>query len=292
MMKAPRWVIAVRVSTEEQDVDQQLSALQAAAKRQEAEVVEVVRIDGVSAWDRKTCREVERLMLAPIEAGRADVLAVWALDRVTRQNIKETLAFFDRLEKHLGGQLFSLTEPIISTATMVPETRDLFIALFAYLANRESSKKSERVKAKRDAKVNRAAAIGQNATWGLGVMATPDQVQQVWTLRDAGRAVRPIAAEVGISKSQVSRILERPRPATAPGVPMGPAGQSEGARVALGPLEGGGLGQAVANVPNVPNVLVLAVQKSPAISERASGADGTAFAPKVDSEQPKAGGSA
>jgi len=246
MTARPRWVIAVRVSTEEQEVAQQLDALQAAAVRQGAEVVEVVRIEGESAWDRRTSREVERRMLAPIAEGRAEVLAVWALDRVTRQNIKETLAFFDRLEKHLGGQLFSLTEPIISTATMVPETRDLFIALFAYLANRESSRKSDRVKAKRDAKVNRAAALGVQATWGRGKLATPTQVANVWLLTEADISGHKVAKALGLSKSQVYRILGRPRPALAEamsGVPMGPPGQGVVVGGGGAPSVGGGLGQ-------------------------------------------------
>jgi len=246
----PRWVIAVRVSSEAQEVAQQEQALRAAALRLEADVVEVVRIEGVSAWDPKTAREVERRMLEPIAAGRADVLAVWALDRVTRQNIKQTLAFIERLEKHLGGQLFSLQEPIISTATMVPETRELFVSLFAFLANRESSKKSERVKAKRDAKINRAAALGQMATWGEGHLATPTQVCWVWLLKADKLSLRGIGDKLGLSKSQVHRILSREKPgdeelamARAEGVPVGPAGRASGDTVAEPPLEGGPSGQ-------------------------------------------------
>lgn len=252
-----RWAIAVRASTEEQEVEQQEQALRAAAARLGAEVAVVVRIQGVSAYDKKAAKEVARLMLEPIEDGRADTLAVWALDRIVRLGIKEALAFLERLEKHLGGQLYSLTEPFLSTATMNPETRDLLVSLTAWLANRESARKSERVRAKRDTKVNRAAAIGQNATWGRGVLATPAQVAEVWRLREEGSprnaqhnghpsqgmSVRDIAGEVGLSKSQVSRILARPRPTTAAGVPMGPPGRQSGASEPTAPLPGGGLGQ-------------------------------------------------
>lgn len=256
-----RWAIAVRVSTEEQEVEQQEQALRAAASRHGATVACVVRIEGVSAYDKKASREVERLMLAPIEDGRADTLAVWAFDRMTRQSIKEALGFLERLEKHLGGQLFSLTEPFLSTATMNPEVRDLLASFTAWMANRESARKSERVRAKRDAKVNRAAAIGQNATWGVGVLATPGQVEGIWSARDAGQSVRGIAAAVGVSKSQVSRVLARARP-TIPGVPMDQAGQSEGVRVAVAPSLGGGLGQAAGAAGSVPVVPLASVGQS------------------------------
>jgi len=252
-MSRAKWAGAVRVSTDEQEVAQQEHAIRAAAERQGADVVVWVRIEGVSAWDPKTARDVERQMLAPIEAGTADTLAVWGLDRVTRQGIKEALRFLDRLEKHLGGKLFSVTEPFLSTATMNPETRELLVSLMAWLASRESTRKSERVLAKREAKVNRAAALGQQATWGRGSLATPGQLEAVWRLRDQGLSVRLIAKGVNVSKSQVSRILARPRPATATGVPMDPPGQTVGVSEPAAPLEGAPLGQSE-QAPSVPTV--------------------------------------
>ena len=48
------------------------------------------------------------------------------------------------------------------------------------------------------------------ATWGVGHLATTEQVEQAWSLKAAGKSVRTIAKEVGVSKSQVDRILAAP----------------------------------------------------------------------------------
>ena len=61
---------------------------------------------------------------------------------------------------------------------------------------------------------NRSAALGQRATWGGGtkgsaggVLASPQDVARARELRAAGKSVRAVAAELGLSKSQVGRLL-------------------------------------------------------------------------------------
>ena len=212
----PRRVVLLgRVSTadRQQDPENQLAPLRAAAARLGWVVVEEVALK-MSAWDEASAAEVRRRALAPIVDGRADTLAVWALDRVCRGGIEAAFALLRELEEHLGADLFSLQEPFLSTATADRQTRELMVAMLSWVAKWESQRKSERLKAKVVTKRNRAGAIGQRATWGGGgkggnggVLASAEDVRRARELRAAGKTVRQIAAELGLSKSQVGRLL-------------------------------------------------------------------------------------
>lgn len=208
-MQGPRkCVLAVRISTDDknQDPTNQLVPLRAAVARLGWIVVEEVVIEGLSGWNPKTAAEVKRRFLAPILAGRADTICVWALDRVTRGGIESTLAFLRELEEHLGAALFSLQEPWASSATQDRTTRELIVSLMAWVAKAESDRKSARVRAKVETKRNRSAVLGVSARWGRGILASAEQVQAVMELK--GKAsVRAISAQVGLSKSSVARLL-------------------------------------------------------------------------------------
>jgi DNA invertase Pin-like site-specific DNA recombinase len=187
--------------------------LRAAAARQGWIVVEEVALN-LSAWDETSAAEVRRRALAPIVAGRADTLAVWSLDRICRGGIEAAFALLRELEEHLGADLFSLQEPFLSTATADRQTRELMVAMLAWVARWESQRKSERLKAKVVTKRNRAGAIGQRAGWGGGakgskggVLASAEDVKRARLLRADGASVRAVASELGLSKSQVQRIL-------------------------------------------------------------------------------------
>lgn len=205
---ARRVVLLGRVSRGErqQDPESQLAQLRAAAARLGWVVVEEIPLK-MSAWDEASAAEVKRRALAPIIEGRADTLACWALDRICRGGIEAAFAFLGELERHLGADLFSLQEPFLSTATADRQTRELTVALLAWVAKWESQRKSERLKAKVQTKRAHAEVVGQRALWGRGKLATEADVARVRELRAAGKTVREVAAAVGLSKSQVQRLL-------------------------------------------------------------------------------------
>lgn len=217
MSNAPRRVVLLgRVSTadRQQDPENQLGPLRAAAARLGWVVVEEIALKQ-SAWDEASAADVRRRALAPIVAGKADTLAVWSLDRVCRGGIEAAFRLLRELEEHLGADFFSLQEPFLCTATADKQTRELMVSLLAWVARWESSRKSERLKAKANSKRNRAGALGQRAGWGGGtkgshggVLASAEDVERVRALRSAGKTVRAIAAETGLSKSQVGRLLD------------------------------------------------------------------------------------
>lgn len=204
-------VILARVSRGErtQDPAAQISALQAVADRKDWEVVEVVEEIG-SAWDPKTAAVVQKAALAPIKEGRADVLMVWALDRLVRGGASRALALVDQLENHYGASLFSMQEPFLSTSSDAA-TRELILPIVAWVAKWDSERKSERLKAKAAYKRQQAAKVGQRARWGRGSMASEDDHAKIYELEDLGRSQREIAEEVGLSLGAVNGILKKRR---------------------------------------------------------------------------------
>ncbi len=213
-----RAVLLGRVSRGErtQDPESQLAPLRAVAARLGWNVAEEIALK-LSAWDATAAAEVRKRALSPIVEGRADVLAVWALDRVCRGGIEAAFAFLAELEQHLGADLYSLQEPFLSTAGTDRQTRELMIALQSWIARWDSQRKSERMKAKAQSKRNRAGALGQRATWGGGakgghggVLASSADMDQMHQLKASGMSVRAIAHELRLSKSQVGRLLTVP----------------------------------------------------------------------------------
>lgn len=205
-----RAVLLGRVSRGErqQDPESQLAPLRAAAARLGWIVVEEVPLK-LSAWDAGAAAEVRRRALAPIEAGCADTLMCWAWDRYSREGIEGAFRELRYLEDHLGAALYSLQEPFLSTATADKAQRELLLSIIAWAARWESQRKSDRLKAKVQTKRARAEVLGQRAVWGVGHVATATlaEVERACALRADGKSVRAIAAELGLSKSQVGRLL-------------------------------------------------------------------------------------
>jgi DNA invertase Pin-like site-specific DNA recombinase len=207
---APRRAVLLgRVSTTDkgQDADTQLAALREAAARQGWIVVEEIALK-LSAWTDKEAAEVKRRVLAPIIAGKADTLMVWALDRATRRGIAAALAFLHELENHLGGAFYSLQEPFLSTAANNGAARELILSLLAWVAEQESVRRSERIRAKAQASRAAAAKLGARARWGPGHLPSLADVERIRVLRAQGRSIREIAAATGIPKSTVARALQ------------------------------------------------------------------------------------
>lgn len=203
-------VILARVSRGErtQDPEAQVTALQAAAQRHGWQVVDVVR-RVQSGWTEDDAREVEEAALLPIKEGRADVLMVWALDRLVRTGPLGALRCIGNLEKHLGAKLFSLQEPFLSTAAD-PATRELLLPIIAWVAKQESQRKSERLQAKAHHKRQTAERLGQRARWGRGQMPTQQDVQAILAAKGQ-KSVRALAQETGLSVGTVHNILQGKR---------------------------------------------------------------------------------
>ncbi len=134
----------LRVSTTEQNVDNQLPALEAYADSRGWQIVETYR-ENESAWRAGHQRELARL-LADIRGGKRkyDVLLIWALDRLSRQGIGPLLQLINSIEIY-GCHVVSVNESW--THPDAGPMREMFIAMSAWAAKFESDRRSERTKA-------------------------------------------------------------------------------------------------------------------------------------------------
>jgi DNA invertase Pin-like site-specific DNA recombinase len=88
-----RCAIWARVSTDEQESDNQLAELRHGAARRGLEVAAEYVLDGASAWkgEHREHREQLGQALADTRLGRYDVLLCWALDRLSREGVEAAL---------------------------------------------------------------------------------------------------------------------------------------------------------------------------------------------------------
>ncbi len=139
-MKAALWA---RVSTSDQTPENQLAELRARASADGATVVrEYVLV--ASAYQGEHQGQLSD-MHHRAERGEFDALYVWALDRLSREGIAATLAALKPLTIR-GIRVISLKEPWLE-AMGQPALRDLLVALFGWVAEQESARRSERVRA-------------------------------------------------------------------------------------------------------------------------------------------------
>lgn len=136
-----RAAVYVRVSTEDQSVENQLAAIREYAERRQFNVVAVYQ-EAESAWRGGRQHELARLM-RDAQRGKFTVCLVWALDRLSREG---PLAILQRVYT-LGGygvDLISLEE---QWTEMPSEVKPLLFAFMGWVAQQESRRISERTKA-------------------------------------------------------------------------------------------------------------------------------------------------
>lgn len=133
--------IYLRVSTKEQDTDNQLPALQGMAKGRGLEVVQVYsEVD--TAWRSGHQAELARL-IDDARKGKFDVVLVWALDRLSREGALAVLSLVDKLKQY-NVKVISYQE---SWTEAPGQLADLLYAITGWVANMESERRSERTKA-------------------------------------------------------------------------------------------------------------------------------------------------
>ena len=129
-----------RVSDPHQDTGAQHLALVQEAKRRGLSVVRVFDVTA-SGYHGQQEHEFSKLVDG-LRRGHYSVVICWAIDRLTRQGISETLQAVNSITS-AGGTLISLQEPWIETAG---ELRELLLAIVGWAAHFESRRRSERVK--------------------------------------------------------------------------------------------------------------------------------------------------
>lgn len=130
-----------RVSTKDkQETENQLLQLREFCKKQDFEIVrEYVDRETGKTGDRD---EFKKLFLDAHQQ-KFDAVVFWALDRFSREGVRETLNHLNRLEE-AGVDFISYSEPYLNT---LGGFRDAVIGILASLAKQEVVRRSERTKA-------------------------------------------------------------------------------------------------------------------------------------------------
>ena len=135
----------LRVSTDEQEHDNQVPDVQAFAAHHGYSIAKTYQLDD-SAWKDDTGGPLYRATLAQAladaHAGKFKVLVVWALDRITRLGAEDALRLVRKFRER-GVTLLSVQEPWLNGS---PEIADVLIAFAGWQAQQESRGKSARVK--------------------------------------------------------------------------------------------------------------------------------------------------
>jgi DNA invertase Pin-like site-specific DNA recombinase len=174
-----------RVSTEDQNPDLQLAALQQAGCKR-------------VFTDKATGAHVQRPELAKClkTLAQGDTLIVWKLDRLGR-SLRDLIGLLDDL-KARGVAFRSLTEAI-DTAT--PTGRAMW-QMVGILAELERSLIQERTKA------GRAAAVARGVKMGRKPKLTPQQVTHARTLIEQGEHHDTVAQSLNVARRTLYRALQ------------------------------------------------------------------------------------
>jgi putative DNA-invertase from lambdoid prophage Rac len=133
--------IYCRVSTSEQELENQLLVLTEWAEQRNFQVVKVYQ-EEESAWRAGHQRELAQLV-ADARRRRFHVVLVWALDRLSREGSAAVLGIVSRLGRY-GVKVLSYQE---SWTEAPGELGELLFAIAGWVARMESQRRSERTKA-------------------------------------------------------------------------------------------------------------------------------------------------
>lgn len=187
-----RAAIYLRVSTEEQTVENQRPDLLRMVK---TSGFKVVRVFEEKASAVKSRPSFDR-MLEGARRREFDAIFVWALDRFGR-SMYGNVSLVLELDA-LGVQLRSWKETWLDSGG---PTRNLLIAILSWVAEWERARLVERTKAG----MERARAQGKHI--GRRHRLSPRERDQVRAMKRAGRSVRAIAVALKCPKSTIARAL-------------------------------------------------------------------------------------
>ncbi len=165
--------IYARVSTDKQDTENQLVQLREYAGK-EGWTIHREYVDYESG--SKADRAEFQLMFADARQRKFDVLLFWALDRLSREGVLETLQHLNRLESY-GISYKSFTEQFFDSCGVF---KDAILAILATLAKQERVKRSERTRA--GLKIARA----KGTTLGRPVMLNDQRAAEIGRVRAQG----------------------------------------------------------------------------------------------------------
>ena len=186
----------IRVS----DKDDQTSANQEPVLRRWAKRLglKIVRVYADSMTGARHDRAGLTQVLEGAHRREFDVLLVWALDRLSREGIGPMQKYLDRL-RDVGIRIMSHEESWLDTSP--GPVGDLLVAVFAWVAQQERRRISERTKLG----LERARKAGK--ILGRPREITDEKAATIRQHRTRGVTIRKIAQIVGVGVGSVERAL-------------------------------------------------------------------------------------
>jgi DNA invertase Pin-like site-specific DNA recombinase len=201
-------VIYIRVSTERQDEKQQLPSILKKFNLKKEDCL--IMSDKISAYNEK--KEDKRLSFLDlkklISENKISKLYVWDTDRIYR-NYNKFKEFF-LLCKKTNTEIYSVRQDFLNSFNTIEGSfkeviKDIFISFLGWVAEEESSKKSERVKLKID-KSNQITKSTYGKKWGRKRKVKLDKVLDL-KKENPNITISEIARQLDINKGSVAYIL-------------------------------------------------------------------------------------
>ena len=187
-------VIYSRVSTQGQEVENQIKLLKQIANQKGYELVEIISDVMSGAKGRKERKGFDKLIKGSIRK-EWDSILVWSVDRLGR-NLKDLVSFLDEINA-VGCELY-IHQSGIDTSTPAGKMMFQMVGMFAEF---ERSMISERVKlgmARTDKKLGRPTNMNQG------------MIHSIKFMREQGIGVKKIATDLSIGVGTVYKVLENP----------------------------------------------------------------------------------
>jgi DNA invertase Pin-like site-specific DNA recombinase len=136
-----------RVSTWEQANENQAPAVEMFATHHRYNIVKTYALDD-SAWksNAESDKQYRRVLTQALDdawRGEFQTLIIWSLDRLTRGGAEDALRLIRKFRER-GVVVVSVQEPWLNGS---PEVQDVLVAFAGWMAQQESTRKSERIKA-------------------------------------------------------------------------------------------------------------------------------------------------
>jgi DNA invertase Pin-like site-specific DNA recombinase len=178
----------LRVSTTDQETEQQRTAILRAAEAK-GYAIESWYEEKISG--RTTKRPELRRLQVDAKAGKVTAVFVWSLDRLSRAGILDSLLLLKELEGY-RCDVISLQDPLPEPGAL---HRDLVLSVLFWVAEYESRRRSERVKAGMD----RAKRLGTRSGKPIGRVRWREvDVARLAALRAEGRSWPECSVALGI----------------------------------------------------------------------------------------------
>ena len=161
-----------------------------------------------SAWSDKN-RPIFDGMIKRAIAEKPKLIVVWDLDRLYRNRVK--MVSFVKEMARANIRVISTRQKWLENLHQIPYpwneiVFDLVINIIGWMAEEESTKKSERVKLSITTKYGKTMSKN-GKKWGRPSI-TPYQKSKIYGLKKQGLSIRGIAEQMNIKKSTVAKYLK------------------------------------------------------------------------------------